>query len=97
MAKKSKIARNEQRKVIVERYAERRLELKKTLVDPNAVEVVSTADLTFKSGGDLRDSDTYATKGALFTRVRHPSGAELDVVSTHLLAGGEWLPLPGAA
>ena len=35
MAKKSKIARNEQRKVIVERYAERRLELKKTLVDPN--------------------------------------------------------------
>jgi small subunit ribosomal protein S14 len=34
MAKKSKIARNEQRKVIVERYAEKRLELKKTLVDP---------------------------------------------------------------
>ena len=29
MAKKSKIARNEQRKVIVERYAEKRLELKK--------------------------------------------------------------------
>jgi len=36
MAKKSKIAKNEQRKVIVERYAERRLELKATLVDPNA-------------------------------------------------------------
>ena len=35
MAKKSKIARNEQRKVIVERYAEKRLELKKALVDPN--------------------------------------------------------------
>ena len=35
MAKKSKIARNEQRKVIVERYAAKRLELKKTLVDPN--------------------------------------------------------------
>lgn len=34
MAKKSKIARNEQRKVIVERYAAKRLELKKTLVDP---------------------------------------------------------------
>ena len=33
MAKKSKIARNEQRKVIVERYAEKRLELKKALVD----------------------------------------------------------------
>ncbi|GAA1138000.1 30S ribosomal protein S14 [Nesterenkonia lutea] len=36
MAKKSKIAKNEQRKVIVERYAEKRLQLKKTLVDPNA-------------------------------------------------------------
>ena len=38
MAKKSKIARNEQRKVIVERYAAKRLELKKTLVDPNATD-----------------------------------------------------------
>ncbi|GAB3256512.1 uS14 family ribosomal protein [Arthrobacter pigmenti] len=36
MAKKSKIARNEQRKVIVDRYAEKRRELKKTLVDENA-------------------------------------------------------------
>lgn len=36
MAKKSKIARNEQRRAVVERYAARRLELKKTLVDPNA-------------------------------------------------------------
>ena len=36
MAKKSMIARNEQRKVIVERYAEKRLELKKILVDENA-------------------------------------------------------------
>jgi small subunit ribosomal protein S14 len=34
MAKKSKIARNDQRKVIVERYAVKRLELKKALVDP---------------------------------------------------------------
>ena len=38
MAKKSKIARNEQRKVIVERYAERRAQLKKTIVDQNATE-----------------------------------------------------------
>lgn len=38
MAKKSKIAKNEQRKVIVERYAAKRDELKKTLVDPNATE-----------------------------------------------------------
>ena len=34
MAKKSKIAKNEQRKVIVARYATKRLELKKALVDP---------------------------------------------------------------
>ncbi|WP_138945607.1 30S ribosomal protein S14 [Plantibacter sp. M259] len=34
MAKKSKIARNEQRKVIVDRYAAKRAELKKALVDP---------------------------------------------------------------
>ncbi len=36
MAKKSKIARNEQRKVVVARYAEKRAQLKKTLVDPSA-------------------------------------------------------------
>jgi small subunit ribosomal protein S14 len=35
MAKKSMIAKNEQRKVIVERYAAKRLELKKALVDQN--------------------------------------------------------------
>ncbi len=34
MAKKSKIARNEQRKVVVDRYAAKRAELKKALVDP---------------------------------------------------------------
>jgi len=38
MAKKSKIAKNEQRKVIVERYAEKRLELKKALVDPKGTD-----------------------------------------------------------
>lgn len=38
MAKKSKIARNEQRKVIVERYAGKRLELKKALVDLNGTD-----------------------------------------------------------
>jgi small subunit ribosomal protein S14 len=36
MAKKSKIARNEQRKVIVDRYAAKRLELKKALVSPTS-------------------------------------------------------------
>ena len=38
MAKKSKIARNEQRKAVVERYAERRAELKKALIDPNSTD-----------------------------------------------------------
>ena len=36
MAKKSKIARKKQREVIVERYAAKRAELKKQLVDPNS-------------------------------------------------------------
>jgi small subunit ribosomal protein S14 len=36
MAKKSKIARNQQRAVVVERYRAKRAELKKALVDPNA-------------------------------------------------------------
>ena len=34
MAKKSKIAKNDQRRAIVERYAAKRRELKKQLVDP---------------------------------------------------------------
>jgi len=36
MAKKSKIAKNEERKAIVERYAEKRAAFKKALVDPNS-------------------------------------------------------------
>ena len=38
MAKKSKIARNEQRQIIVDRYATKRAELKKALVDPNSTD-----------------------------------------------------------
>jgi small subunit ribosomal protein S14 len=38
MAKKSMIAKNEQRKVIVARYAEKRASLKKQLVDPNSTD-----------------------------------------------------------
>ena len=38
MAKKSKIAKNDQRAVIVERWAAKRLELKKALVDPNGTD-----------------------------------------------------------
>ncbi|MHA7984879.1 30S ribosomal protein S14 [Rathayibacter sp. CAU 1779] len=36
MAKKSKIARNKQRQDVVDRYAEKRLELKKALINPNS-------------------------------------------------------------
>lgn len=38
MAKKSKIARNNQRAEIVARYNERRLELKKQLINPNSTD-----------------------------------------------------------
>lgn len=38
MAKKSKIARNQQREVVVERYAAKRLELKKQLIDPKSTD-----------------------------------------------------------
>jgi Ribosomal protein S14 len=36
MAKKSKIARNKQRQIVVDRYAAKRAELKKTLINENA-------------------------------------------------------------
>ncbi|GAA4189605.1 30S ribosomal protein S14 [Gryllotalpicola kribbensis] len=38
MAKKSKIARNKQREAVVARYAAKRLELKKQLVNPNSTD-----------------------------------------------------------
>lgn len=38
MAKKSKIAKNNQRRVIVARYSERRAALKKQLVDPTSTD-----------------------------------------------------------
>jgi small subunit ribosomal protein S14 len=38
MAKKSKIARNDQRQIVVDRYAAKRLELKKALIDPNGTD-----------------------------------------------------------
>ena len=38
MAKKSKIARNKQRQLVVDRYAEKRAELKKALINPNATD-----------------------------------------------------------
>lgn len=66
-----------------------------TLVDQASVELVHTATHAYRAGGDLRDSDTFATKGALLTRVRVDDVGELDVFSTHLLAGGDLLPIPG--
>lgn len=38
MAKKSKIARNEQRRAVVARYSAKRLELKRQLVNPNGTD-----------------------------------------------------------
>ncbi len=38
MAKKSKIARNQQRQEVVDRYAAKRLELKKALIDPQSTD-----------------------------------------------------------
>jgi endonuclease/exonuclease/phosphatase family metal-dependent hydrolase len=69
-----------------------------TLVDPARATVVRSARLAYRSGGDWRDADTFATKGALLTTVRPTEDGwpDLDVVSTHLLAGGDLLPVPGA-
>jgi hypothetical protein len=80
-----------------------------TIVDPRRADLTYRARMAFKAGGDVRDADTFATKGALLTRVRqvgspgqrrrraHEGRAELDVVSTHLFAGGDFLPVPGSA
>lgn len=69
-----------------------------TLVDQRRASVVRSATLAFRTGGDVRDSDTFATKGALLTQVRAASGAipDVEVVSTHLFAGGDLFPVPGA-
>jgi endonuclease/exonuclease/phosphatase family metal-dependent hydrolase len=68
-----------------------------TVVDERRVEVVDALSVAFRTGGDLRDSDTFATKGALLVRVRvDPDLPPVDVVSTHLFAGGEFLPIPGS-
>lgn len=46
MAKKSKIARNHQRGVVVERYAERRAELKATIASPRTEPAARTSAVT---------------------------------------------------
>lgn len=68
-----------------------------TLVDEDRAEVVAVERHRYRAGGDVRDSDTFASKGALLCRVRVGADRpELDLVSTHLFAGGDLLPVPGA-
>lgn len=68
-----------------------------TVADSARVRIVRSETHVFRSGGDLRDSDTFATKGALLCRLRPAGGApEIDLVSTHLFAGGDLFPVPGA-
>lgn len=72
-----------------------------TVADPTrpaGVEIATSIPHRFGAGGDLRDSDTFANKGALLTRLRAggPDGPGIDLVSTHLFAGGDLLPIPGA-
>lgn len=67
-----------------------------TLVERRTAEVTFVARHAYRSGGDVRDSDTFATKGALLTTIKvAPHLPELDVVSTHLFAGGDLFPVPG--
>ncbi len=60
MAKKSKIARNEQRKQVVARQADRRAELKKVLKDPDA---------SFEEKIDARDRLNKMSREGSATRV----------------------------
>ena len=66
-----------------------------TLVGP-AADLTRTARYRYRAGGDLRDADYLARKGALLTAVRlHPDLPEVEVISTHLFAGGDLLPRAG--
>ena len=68
-----------------------------TLVAPG-LPVVRSVSHAYRSGGDLRDSDTFATKGAQLVAVRVAEHLPpVEVVSTHLFAGGDLFPVPGAA
>ena len=67
-----------------------------TLVDQARARVTFVARHAYRSGGDLRDSDTFATKGALLTTIEvDPAFPSVDLVSTHLFAGGDLFPIPG--
>ena len=75
MAKKSKIARNEQRKLVVERYAEKRLELKKTLVDENAFGILI-------AHYGIEDEEYALERDAFVERFSEFRSAVLDFVAT---------------
>jgi endonuclease/exonuclease/phosphatase family metal-dependent hydrolase len=67
-----------------------------TLVAPG-IPVVRSVRHAYRAGGDLRDSDTFATKGAQLVAVRVAQHLPpVEVVSTHLFAGGDLFPVPGA-
>lgn len=69
-----------------------------TIVTRPDVAVIETNALAYRAEGDLRDSDTFANKGALHVRLRIGNGGPLvDLVSTHLFAGGGFFDALGAA
>ena len=75
MAKKSKIARNEQREVIVARYAQRRAELKKIIASPRATDAekdAAAAELRAQprdaSATRLRNRDVVDGRPRAYTR-----------------------------
>ena len=66
-----------------------------TLVGPG-VDLVRSARHRYRSSGDLRDADHLARKGALLTVVGlGPDLPPVEIVSTHLFAGGDLLPRAG--
>src|SRR4051794_5841212 len=68
-----------------------------TLADEDRVRVPFVARHGYRAGGDVRDSDTFATKGALLTTLLVGDDVPpVDLVSTHLFAGGDLFPVPGA-
>ncbi|MCU1354332.1 MAG: hypothetical protein JWM05_3541 [Acidimicrobiales bacterium] len=66
-----------------------------TVVDGLAV--TRTATMTYEADGQpWRDADALARKGALLVEVDPGPGLpRVEVCSTHLFAGGGWLPAPG--
>jgi hypothetical protein len=60
MAKKSKIAKNEQRRAVVARYSGRRAELRKIIASPAARPDERTAPLLLRASPVTRTADTAA-------------------------------------